>query len=229
MLRFFLNTDFSPARFYIAVFDTRERSSCTLGLYARIFEHGEPARRAAKRSQVSAASISDSMASTALIELRKKVDLPASEVVSISDQLVVAADLKPRKFRTKWQRAVYDGPTARKDAEFAERERWVQLLATLLRSTDTPMGRLIRENPSGAQLLGGGRRAGTLRSRVRTIQKIHWMAHCRAPDQLPEPLETTYRVPSSQVLGALRSWSSQACPLIVHLLVGGGWDGGQVV
>ena len=76
-----------------------------------------PARRAAKRSQVPAASISDSMASTALIQLRKKVDQRASEVVSISDQLVMAADLKPRKFVTKWQRAVYDGPTARKDAE----------------------------------------------------------------------------------------------------------------
>ena len=129
-----------------------------------------PARRAAKRLQVSAASISDSMAPTALFQLRKKVDQRAADVVSISDQLVTAADLKPRKFRTKWQRAVYDGPAARKDAELAERERWVQLLANLLRSTDTPMGRWIRENPNNVQLLGGGRRAGSLRSRMRTIQ-----------------------------------------------------------
>ena len=63
------------------------------------------------------------MASTALFELRKKVDHRAAEVVSISDQLVIAADLKPRKFRTKWQRAFYDEPTARKDAELAERDQ----------------------------------------------------------------------------------------------------------
>ena len=131
-----------------------------------------PARRDAKSLQVSGASISDSMASTALSELRKKDVQRAAEVISISDQLVIAADLKPKKFRTKWQRAVYDGPTARKDAELAERDRWVQLLANLLRSTDTPMGRLIRENPSNVQLLGGGRRAGTLKSRVQTIQKF---------------------------------------------------------
>ena len=135
-----------------------------------------PARRAAKRLQVSATSISDSMASTALSELSKKDVQRAADIVSISDQLVIAADLKPRKFRTKWQRAVYDGPTARKDAELAERDRWVQLLANSLRSTDTPMGRLISENPSNVQLLGGGRRARTLRSRVRTIQKfIGWL------------------------------------------------------
>ena len=85
---------------------------------------------------------------------------------------VIAADLKPRKFRTRWQRAVYDGPTARKDAELAGRDQWVQLLANLLRSTDTPMGRLVRENPSNVQSLGGGRRAGTLRSRIRSTQKI---------------------------------------------------------
>ena len=60
-----------------------------------------PARRAAKRSQISAASISDSMASTTLSELRKKADQRATEVVSIGDQLVTAADLKPKKFRTK--------------------------------------------------------------------------------------------------------------------------------
>ena len=67
--------------------------------------------------------------------------------------------------------------TARKDAESAERDRWIQLLANLLRSTDTPMGKLIRENPSNVQLLGGGRRAGTLRSRVRSVQKfLGWLA-----------------------------------------------------
>ena len=80
----------------------------------------KPARRAAKRLQISAASISDSMAATALSVLRREADRRATEVISISDQLLIAADMRPKKFRTKWQRAVYDGPTARKDAELAE-------------------------------------------------------------------------------------------------------------
>ena len=38
------------------------------------------------------------------------------------------------------------------------------------------MGRLLRESPANSQLLGGGLRAGTLRSRVRVIQKfIVWL------------------------------------------------------
>ena len=38
------------------------------------------------------------------------------------------------------------------------------------------MGRLIRENPSNVQLLGGGRRAWPLSSQVRTIQKfMEWL------------------------------------------------------
>ena len=168
-----------------------------------------PARRAAKRLQISAASITDSMAAAALSVLRREADQRATEIGSIGDQLVIAADLKPRKFRTRWQRAVYDGPTARKDAEHAERERWVQLLANLLRSTDTPMGRLNRENPSNVQLLGGGRRAGTLRSRVRSIQKfIGWLVaahqisfpnHWR---QLTEFLQVRYSEPCFR--GALK-------------------------
>ena len=94
------------------------------------------------------------------------------------DQLVVAAGIKPRRFRTKWQRSCYEGPTARQDAESAERNRWINLLADLLRQTDTPMGRLLRQNPANSQLLGGARRAGTLRSRVRNIQKFvaSWLA-----------------------------------------------------
>ena len=135
-----------------------------------------PARRAANRLQTHAASISDSMASTALSALRRESEHRQSLVKSIADQMVNAADMRPKRFRTKWQRAVYDGPTARKDAEASERDRWIQLLANLLRSTDTPMGKLIRENPSNIQLLGGGRRAGTLRSRVRPVQKfLGWL------------------------------------------------------
>ena len=168
-----------------------------------------PARRAAKRPQILSALISDSMAAEALSVFRRQVDQRATEIGSIGDQLEIAADLKPVKFRTRWQRAVYDGPTARKDVELAERDRWVQLLASLLRSTDTPMGRLIHENPSNVQSLGGGRRAGTLRSSFRSIQKfIGWLIAAHGisfPNhwrQLTEYLQVRYSEPC--VRGALK-------------------------
>ena len=168
-----------------------------------------PARRAANRLQTSAASVSDSMASMALLALRRESDHRGAVAKTITDQLVVAVDTKSKRFRTKWQRAIYEGPTARKDAETAERDRWIQLLANLLRSTDTPMGKLIRENPSNIQLLRGGRRAGTLRSRVRSVQKfLGWLiashgisfpVHWR---QLTEYLQVRYSEPC--VRGSLK-------------------------
>ena len=168
-----------------------------------------PARKAANRLQASAVAVSDSAASTALVALRRESEHRASIEKSIADKLVIAADMRPKRFRTKWQRIVYDGPTARKDAETAERDRWIQLLANLLRSTDTPMGKLIRENPSNIQLLGGGRRAGTLRSRVRSVQKfLGWLiashgvsfpVHWR---QLTEYLQVRYFEPC--VRGSLK-------------------------
>ena len=101
-----------------------------------------PARRSANRLQASAVAVTDSAASMSLAALRRESEQQSSVEVSISDQLAIAADVRPKKFRTKWQRIVYDGPTARKDAESAERDRWIQLLANLLRSTDTPMGKV---------------------------------------------------------------------------------------
>ena len=159
--------------------------------------------------QASAVAVTDSAASMTLDALRRESEHRASVEVSISDQMVIAADLRPKKFRTRWQRIVYDGPTARKDAESAERDRWIQLLANLLRSTDTPMGKLIRENPSNVQLLGGGRRAGTLRSRVRSVQKfLGWLAASHGVNfpvhwrQLTEYLQVRYSEPC--VRGSLK-------------------------
>ena len=90
-------------------------------IYGNFMSLEAPARRAAKRLQASAAAVSDSIASTALSALRRESEHRASIEKSIADQLVVAADIRPKRFRTKWQRAVYDGPTARKDAEASER------------------------------------------------------------------------------------------------------------
>ena len=149
------------------------------------------------------------MTNEALYAFRCDAERQAAERGTVRDQLMVAADIRPKKFRTKWQRAVYDGPTARKDAEAAERVRWIQLLANLLRPTDTPMGKLIRDSPSNIQLLGGGRRAETLRSRVRSVQKFFcWLfvSHgINFPDhwrQLTEYLQVRYSEPC--VRGSLK-------------------------
>ena len=133
-------------------------------------------RRSSERRIRMAAYLTDAEAERLLaVEKERKLhdEFISSSVV---DRLMVAAEVKPRRFRTKREKSCYEGPTARQDAESAERSRWINLLAELLRNTDTPMGRLLRENPVNSQLLGVGRRAGTLRSRVRSIQKfIAWL------------------------------------------------------
>ena len=130
-----------------------------------------------RRSMNQATSLTDAEAERLLIIDKKQRDTQILHSSAASDQLVLAAELKPRRFRSKWQRIVYEGPTARKDLENAERSRWVASLGDLLRHTDTPMGRLMRENPSNIQLLGSGLRAGTLRSRVRSIRNfLEWLS-----------------------------------------------------
>ena len=109
----------------------------------------------------------------------KKTQLVKSDAArTMADQLLMLADWKPRRFRTEWQKLAYEGPTARRDAEQDLRSKYVRILAEL-RFTDTPMGKLLREEPKNAELIGAGRRASTLRSRVRILQKfLGWLAAC---------------------------------------------------
>ena len=92
------------------------------------------------------------------------------------DQFLLAAQTRPTRFRAKWQRSYYDGPTVRRDAKEALRSKWVETLASLLRGTPTPMGHLLNKGADNLKLLGGGRRATTLRARERTLKKyIAWL------------------------------------------------------
>ena len=198
-----------PSHFTLLYHTLVRDGALPLGYLQEFTSLEAPARRSANRLQASAVAVTDSAASTTLAALRRESEHRASMEKSIVDQLVIAADMRPKKFRTKWQRIVYDGSTARKDAESAERDRWIQLLANLLRSTDTPMGKLIRENPSNVQLLGGGRRAGTLRSRVRSVQKfLGWLVASHGVGfpvywrQLTEYLQVRYSEPC--VRGSLK-------------------------
>ena len=89
-----------------------------------------------------------------------------------AEQFLAAWELKPRRYKTKFQRSLFSGPTARKDAEEAERTRWIHELSLLVSGTPTPMGKLLAEKPGNVSMLGGGLRASTLRSRVRVLKKF---------------------------------------------------------
>ena len=87
---------------------------------------------------------------------------------------MAAWEMKPRRYKTKFQRSLYAGPTARRDAEEAERTRWIHELSLIVSDTPTPMGALLAEKPGNVSMLGAGLRASTLRSRVSLLKKFFW-------------------------------------------------------
>ena len=162
------------------------------------------AKRSTERSRKLATSISDAEAGMLLLSSQKQKLQESLSSTSAADQLVVAASLRPKRSRSKWQQSYFEGPTARKDANASERIRWVTLLADLL------MGRLIRESPSKIQLLGSGLRARTLRSRVRAAQKfLGWLATAHSvafPKYWKQMIEyLQVRVSEPCVRGALKA------------------------
>ena len=79
--------------------------------------------------------------------------------------------------KSRLQRSPYTGPTARKDAEEKERTRRVEVLGAMLVHTPTPMGKILKDKPGSIQLSVAGRRASTLRSRVRAVRRyLNWLA-----------------------------------------------------
>ena len=94
-----------------------------------------------------------------------------------AEQFIAAAAAPPTRFKSRLHHSRFQEPTARKDAEESERQRWLQLLANLLVGTDTPMGKLLQARQGDITVLGAGRRAGTIRSRVRNIRHfLAWLA-----------------------------------------------------
>ena len=68
-----------------------------------------------------------------------------------SAQFQWAASERPRMFRTRLERSLYAGPTARHDAEEAERQRWPHILADLVRHSPTPMAQLLAAQPGNVE------------------------------------------------------------------------------
>ena len=65
----------------------------------------------------------------------------------------------------------FSGPTARRDAERAEKSRWLAHLATLLVGTQTPLGQRLVEKPATCNNMGLGIKSGTLRNDVHALAR----------------------------------------------------------
>ena len=118
--------------------------------------------------------------------------LQLREEQSASELFVTAAAAPPSKFRSRLHFARFHGPTARKDSEESERQRLLQLLANLVVGTDTPIWRVLQARQGDIALLGAGRRASTIRSRVRNIRHfLAWLAMIYAITYPPEQTHLT--------------------------------------
>ena len=91
---------------------------------------------------------------------------------TLAEVVAATAGRVPKTFKSRLQRALYDTPSARQEAEEAERLRWLQAMALLVERSPTPMGNLLARQPGSLALLGAGRRAATLRNRFRLLRNF---------------------------------------------------------
>ena len=104
---------------------------------------------------------------------------------------------RPRAYRSKLQKAWYEGPNARRDAEESERTRWLSSLADIVAKSPTPMGRLLCSQPGNIDLLGGGR------TRVRELRKFFAWFSVTCEEEFPTTEE--------HFTGFLRARASEPC------------------
>ena len=112
------------------------------------------------------ASIENRKGAVALHNRGNSMTLEVAKEVQASRHVSQAAARPPRKCKTRFQKAVYSGPNAHRDAEAAERSRW--LYPTQARRWSSSF---LTAQPSNIELLGGGRRVGTVRNPV-SVQKF---------------------------------------------------------
>ena len=152
---------------------------------------------AAHRQASRLAHVTDVEAALFVHGHQAKIKDQALEQKAAVDTFVAAASFPPTRYKSRLHFARFQGPSARKDAEESERQRWLQLLANLIVGTDTPMGRLLQSRQGDISLLGAGRRAGTLRSRVRNIR--HFLAWLAINHGITYPTEQTHLTDFMQV------------------------------
>ena len=80
-------------------------------------------------------------------------------------------------------------------AECDERSKWLEIFVGILKNTTTPVGLVLQYSLGNIQFSGTGRRAGTLRSWVRTLRKF--LARLACTYEVPFPADvlqlTEYR------------------------------------
>ena len=155
------------------------RSSATLAR-ARVRDGGESDLT---RGNPGTAPVSNVGAAVWLHDRMKRKREEYKAVQQTAPQFECAAGEPPRRCRTRLERSLHGGPTAKRDADEAERQRWLQVLVDLVRHSSTPMGQLLAAQPGNVEVLGAGKRASTLRSRVRAIRKfLRWLLVTRQLD-----------------------------------------------
>ena len=146
--------------------------------YEQEFHQLEPVMIRTSDASVRIASKVDSMTSADWLHQQHEAEAKVEKREKrAEDQFLLAAQQTLARFRCRWQQKCFEGPSARRDAEEHLRRKWLEILENLLRATKTPMGELIGSSPPGTQPLGAGRRASTLRSRVRAVRQFFaWLA-----------------------------------------------------
>ena len=127
---------------------------------------------AAERQAARSARITNVYAALILHNRQSELDRDQKTLTISENMFLQSIGDRPRAYRSKLQKAWYEGPNARRDAEDSERTRWLGSLADIVANSPTPMGKLLCSQPGNLELLGGGPRASTLRSRVRELKKF---------------------------------------------------------
>ena len=140
-----------------------------------------------------------------LAERKKDFESSKKEEKQTKDQFLLAATQRPLRFRSRLQKLQYEGATARKDAEEDEWSRWLHVLAGIVSSH----GEASAGQARGVKLLGAGKRASTLRSRIRAVRKyVVWLSGAFAI-AFPARPNAGNRVPPDASRGAVRQRSNQ--------------------
>ena len=91
----------------------------------------------ADRAPRQSAKRTDTDAVMYLHSLEQKRKETEQAVKTAADQFIQATSLKPRRFRARYMSTHFDGPSARRDSEEAERNRWIFTLAEIIKGTAT--------------------------------------------------------------------------------------------
>ena len=158
---------------------------------------------AAERQAAKGAKITNVEAALILHNRQSELEREQKTLTMSENMFLQSIGDRPRAYRSKLQKAWYEGPNARRDAEESERTRWLSSLTDIVAKSPPPMGRHLCSQPGNLEMLGGGRRASTLRSRVRELRKFFAWFSVTYEEEFPTTEE--------HFTGFLRARASEPC------------------